>query len=540
MKAGKWIYRYTKGKRKFIFGGLFLVCFNAIVDILKITSQRSIIDGFLNHDASYQMLTYVVFLFFMYIMSGYMFYVIGTYFQKISFYICQKITLDLQRKIQAIRIADYDKERFGRWVAIFGDIDSLANDLFMIPFKLVDFIKLLIVSLFIFLIDRKILLILAVTNGLYFLIMKKLLPIIKNVRREVVERRHGIMIQFEEGNSGLREIINYNSQNEFVKSIEKSYKKYVHTVNKDIFYHNITAIINLLSKWIGLAVGIFFLYQGVSTGKISIGTFFVGYQYMNQFSELFRQVNSHIYELIALTVKAEKIQNTMELISEVDFEDGIIFDEHVSNIAMKDISFSYDGKDDVIKRFNCKVKVNEINVIVGESGKGKSTLIDLFLKNYPTKNGDFIINNTYSLSQISLKSWLSKTGIVCQNPYIFLDSVRNNILLGRDKISDDKIMKVLEIVMLKEYIMGLPNGLDTIIGERGFDISGGQRQRIAIARALVNNNQILIFDESLSAIDEYNRQMILRNIAQYYSEHTILMVTHNMPITDSAYNIIYI
>ena len=149
-------------------------------------------------------------------------------------------------------------------------------------------------------------------------------------------------------------------------------------------------------------------------------------------------------------------------------------------------------------------------MIAGESGKGKSTLIDLFLKNYQTKNGDFIINKKISLKSDKFKK-LAFKGQCCLSKSIhFFDSVRNNILLGKDGISDDKIMKVLEIVMLKEYIMKLPMGLDTIMGEQGIDMSGGQRQRIAIARALINNKQILIFDESLSAIDEYNQQVIFK------------------------------
>ncbi len=540
MGTAKWIYQYTIGKRRLIILGLLLVCFNAIIEVLKIESQRGIVNGFLSRDSLYQVIICVAFLSLMHILSGFMFYVIGTHFQKISFYICQKITLELHRKIQSIRMADYDKERFGRWTAIFGDIDSLGNEFFVLPYKFIDFIKLFIISVILFFIDKKVLLALVVINGLYILLIKGLLSEIKKAGREVIEKYHNLIIQFEEGNSGLREIINYTSLNSFWQMIEKSYEQYVSAVKKEISCNNITVLVTSLSKWIGLAVGIYFLYKDVAVAQITIGTFFVGYQYMNQFSELFRQMNNYFSELITLMVKAEKIQNTIGLIHETDFENGILLNEKVDYILMKDISFSYDGKEDIIRGFSGTIRINEKNVIAGESGKGKSTLIDLFLKNYQTKNGDFIINKRYPLSQISLKSWLSKVSVVCQNPYIFFDSVRNNILLGKDGISDDKIMKVLEIVMLKEYIMKLPMGLDTIMGEQGIDMSGGQRQRIAIARALINNKQILIFDESLSAIDEYNQQVILNNIEQYCPECTILLVTHNMSMIDSTYNIISI
>ena len=258
-----------------------------------------------------------------------------------------------------------------------------------------------------------------VINGLYILLIKGLLSEIKKAGREVIEKYHNLIIQFEEGNSGLREIINYTSLNSFWQMIEKSYEQYVSAVKKEISCNNITVLVTSLSKWIGLAVGIYFYTRMLRLPKLRL-ELFVGYQYMNQFSELFRQMNNYFSELITLMVKAEKIQNTIGLIHETDFENGILLNEKVDYILMKDISFSYDGKEDIIRGFSGTIRINEKNVIAGESGKGKSTLIDLFLKNYQTKNGDFIINKRYPLSQISLKSWLSKVSVVCQNPYIFL------------------------------------------------------------------------------------------------------------------------
>ena len=540
MRTIKWLYNYTIGKRKLIVFGLLLVCLNALAEIMKIELQKGIVDGFLNHEMVSQVLTCIVLLSLMYIISSFMFYVIGTHFQKISFFTCKKITMELHKKIQFMNIADYDSERFGKWVAIFSDIDSLANELFMVPFKLVDFAKLFMVSVLIYITDKKVLLILVVINSFYILLMKWLLPIIQRLDRDMIEKRHEIIIQFEEGNSGLREIINYNNQYAFMDHIDNTYKRYVNAVKKDISCNNGTGIITSLSKWIGLAIGIYFLYKDVALNKISIGTFFVVYQYMNQFSELFSQLNNYIYELVALKAKVEMMQDTFESIHEMDSLFGISFDEKINHIMMNDISFSYDGKKNVIDHLSGEIKVSHKNVIVGESGKGKSTLIDLFVKSYHAQNGDFIINDTYLMSQINLKSWLAKINIVRQNPYVFCDSIRNNILLGKKGVSDQHLIEVCEIVMLKDYIMKLPNGLDTIIGERGVDISGGQRQRIAIARALVSDAQILIFDESMSALDEYNQQMILKNLELFYSECTIIMVTHQVSMIDSTYNVIYI
>lgn len=540
MRTIKWLYNYTIGKRKLIVIGLLLVCINAIAEIMKIEFQKGIVDGFLNHDMLAQVVINIVLLSLMYVISSFMFYFIGTHFQKITFFISNKITLDLHKKIQFINIPDYDKERFGKWAAIFSDIDGVANELFLVSFKLVDLVKLFLVSVLIYIADKKVLVLLVVINSMYIILMKWLLPVIQKIGRDMIEKRHELIIQFEEGNSGLREIINYSNQDAFMHFVDNKYKKYLAAVTKDISCNNITVIITSLSKWIGLAIGIFFLYKDVAVNKISIGTFFVVYQYMNQFSELFRQVNNYIYELIALKAKAEKIQDTLESIHELDFISGIAFNEKIHHVRMDNISFSHDRKKNVINHLSGEIKVGQKNVIVGESGKGKSTLINLFIKSYNAQKGDFIINDAYLISQISLKSWLAKINIVSQDPYVFNDSIRNNILLGKEGISEEQLLKVCETVMFKDYIIGLPNSLDTIIGERGIDISGGQRQRIAIARALVNHAQILIFDESMSALDEYNQQAILDNLERYYPDCTIIIVTHDMSIINSIYNVIYI
>ena len=109
-------------------------------------------------------------------------------------------------------------------------------------------------------------------------------------------------------------------------------------------------------------------------------------------------------------------------------------------------------------------------------------------------------------------------------------------MLGRKENSDEVIFEVLEIVNLKEYILSLPEGLDTVIGEYGLDISGGQRQRIAIARALINHAQILVLDEALSAIDEWNQQKILTNNKKYRPDGTIIMVNHNISVIPFEYH----
>lgn len=358
----------------------------------------------------------------------------------------------------------------------------------------------------------------------------------KQIENDMINRRHNLFIKFEEGSSGLREIVNYSYQENFVQLIERLYNKYICAVRKSITCSNLTEIITSCSKWAGLIVGIFFLYKDVADGFLSIGAFFVGYQYMSQFSELFRLVNNYLSELVSLLARIEKIRDTIEKIQEIDLDRGILMSEDVTGVKLNEISFSYDGKKNILNYLSGEIQMGSINLIAGESGKGKSTLLKLFIREYCPVNGDFVINSRFALSEISINSWLSKLAVVRQNPYILCDSIRNNIMLGRKENSDEVIFEVLEIVNLKEYILSLPEGLDTVIGEYGLDISGGQRQRIAIARALINHVQILVLDEALSAIDEWNQQKILTGIQKYRPDGTIIMVNHNISVIPFEYH----
>ncbi len=536
MKTIKWLLGYTMEKRRSIVVGMLLIAFTAVIEILKTGSQKGIVDSFLKNDDFSIVLLRVIFLSMMYMMSGIMFYIGGTYFQKISFHICRKITSDLHKKIQLSKISDYDKERLARWEAVFGDIDNLANELFLVSFKFIDIIKFCMIAIVLCFIDVKVLFLLVIMNGAYVLVMKKMLPVMKQIENDMINRRHNLFIKFEEGSSGLREIVNYSYEENFVQLIERLYNKYICAVRKSITYSNLTEIITSCSKWAGLIVGIFFLYKDVADGFLSIGAFFVGYQYMSQFSELFRLVNNYLSELVSLLARIEKIRDTIETIQEIDLDRGILMSEDVTEVKLNEISFSYDGKKNILNYLSGEIQMGSINLIAGESGKGKSTLIKLFIREYCPVNGDFVINSRFALSEISINSWLSKLAVVRQNPYIFCDSIRNNIVLGRKENSDEVIFEVLEIVNLKEYILSLPEGLDTVIGEYGLDISGGQRQRIAIARAIINHAQILVLDEALSAIDEWNQQKILTGIQKYRPDGTIIMVNHNISVIPFEYH----
>jgi ABC-type multidrug transport system fused ATPase/permease subunit len=192
-----------------------------------------------------------------------------------------------------------------------------------------------------------------------------------------------------------------------------------------------------------------------------------------------------------------------------------------------EIAFSYPNTSEItLKSVNLKFDAGEIIGIIGKSGSGKSTFIDLLLGLYDPLNGTLKVNN----KPVLINDWQNIIGYVPQNIFLTDDTIRNNIAFGipSELINEQRVNDVLEISQLSEFINDLPNGLETIVGERGISISGGQRQRIGIARALYNDPQILVFDEATSSLDSDTERAFMDSMKILFGRKTIVMVAHRM------------
>lgn len=212
-----------------------------------------------------------------------------------------------------------------------------------------------------------------------------------------------------------------------------------------------------------------------------------------------------------------------------------------NSINFKSVSFRYSEKSEyVFKDINLKIEKNSCLALIGESGGGKTTFIDLLLGLLEPSSGSIIIDEKKEKNLES--SWKLNFGYVPQDVILLDSDIKNNIAFGykNNNIDEDRIMEVLRMVDLDKFVLSLENGIYTLIGENGSKLSGGQKQRLGIARALYNNPEILIFDESTSALDNETENNILNTIKQLKASKTIILVSHNMnvvSICDKIYKI---
>lgn len=203
-----------------------------------------------------------------------------------------------------------------------------------------------------------------------------------------------------------------------------------------------------------------------------------------------------------------------------------------TGISLRDIAFSYDGHS-VFAGLDLDIPAHQITTLVGPSGSGKTTVIDLVIGLLRPGGGEITVDGV-PFEEIDLKAWRRMVGYVPQETVLLHDSILHNVSLGDPKISTARVEQALKKAGAWEFVNDLPEGVHTVVGERGGRLSGGQRQRVAIARALINEPQLLILDEATSALDPESEAAIIETLRALREHLTILAITHNSSLSDAA------
>ncbi|WP_066890724.1 ABC transporter ATP-binding protein/permease [Clostridium nigeriense] len=206
------------------------------------------------------------------------------------------------------------------------------------------------------------------------------------------------------------------------------------------------------------------------------------------------------------------------------------------NIKLKNVTFSYDGEREVLKNINMDITPKGIVAIVGESGSGKSTVASIVLNNYKVNKGQVLLNNT-DIEKVNLNLVYENIGLISTNSYIFNGSILDNLLVGNKNATDKEINEALKVARLDSFVEGLKDKLNTNVGEGGSALSGGQKQRLSLARAILANRKMIIFDEATSNIDVESEEAIWEAIYDLSKDKTILVISHRLANVRDAKNI---
>ncbi len=268
-----------------------------------------------------------------------------------------------------------------------------------------------------------------------------------------------------------------------------------------------------------------------------LGFLFIIFQIMPPIKELSNVANriqestaaaSRVFEIIDEPIT---IKNKPDAIPFKSFNDKIVFDK---------VSFHYDENHKyILRNISFEVKKGEIAALVGPSGAGKTTLVDLIPRFYDVTEGAIYIDGI-DIRDYDLKTLRNNIGIVTQDPILFNDTIRNNISYGMEKVEFEEVVRAAKAANAHDFILQLPDGYDTIIGERGLKLSGGQRQRISIARAILKNPPIMILDEATSALDSESEILVQEAIENLMKDRTTFVIAHRLSTVRNADKVIVI
>lgn len=268
-------------------------------------------------------------------------------------------------------------------------------------------------------------------------------------------------------------------------------------------------------------------------GKISVGDIAL---YQTYFATIVNQISNLITLLPTISKGTESITSVGEVLLAHDIESNE-GKEKVSGVTgkfeFKDIAFSYDKKTQVLKGLNLTVNPGETVALVGESGAGKSTILNMVIGFNKPDEGQIYLDGK-DMDTLNLRTYRKHIAVVPQTSILFSGTIRDNITYGLRKVTEEQLWEAIRAANLEQFILSLPEGLDTMVGEHGGKLSGGQRQRVAIARAIIRNPKIIVLDEATSALDSVSEREIQKALENLQKGRTTFVVAHRLSTIRNA------
>jgi len=337
--------------------------------------------------------------------------------------------------------------------------------------------------------------------------------------------------------SGISVVKSYSIENSIIKDFDeiadKSKEKNIHLQEANALFFPLMVLLIGLSNIIVIYIG----GQQYINNEIQIGTIIEFMLYVNILTwpvAVVGWVTSMIQQAEASQVRINEFLNQVPEIQNYNTAPTLL----KGKVNFKDVTFTYDDTNiTALKNITFSAEVGETVAFLGKTGSGKSTIIELIARLYDTKQGTISLDDQ-PIESTNLNDIRNQIGFVPQDPFLFSESIGNNIKFGKEKATEEEIIQAAKNAVVHENIIEFPNGYQTILGERGVTLSGGQKQRVSIARAIIKNPKILIFDDCLSAVDTETEERILTNLKQVSKNKTTFIISHRVSSAKNADKII--
>ena len=468
---------------------------------------------------------------------------ISLYIKNITLSIVQyRLIRDLRNKLYShfhyLSLSYFNKNKSGELTAVLvNDIDNMRNSLSIMFQKLfVEPINILILMSLLFIVSPKLasiaLLIIPISSVIIFGISHSIRRRSKRSQAQLA----GMTSMIAETIGSMRIVKAFATKSFEIKRFARETQKYYQLMLRR---DRLRFVSSPVSETFGATIAALLLWVGARdvlvTQSISSEDFLRFILLLFSLFQPLKNLTNVVNELQNGLASADRVFAIMDIDSDIkDTNNAVEIVDLKESLSFNQVSFSYGEKNDkVLNNINFKINKGEIIALVGPSGAGKSTLVDLIPRFYDTLDGSIKVDNK-NIKELKISSLRSLMGIVTQETFLFDDSVKANIAYGVENISDNQIQEAAKAANADNFIKELPDGYNTIIGERGVSLSGGQKQRIAIARAIVKNPPILILDEATSSLDSESEKHVQSAIENLMNKRTVIVIAHRLSTVHNA------
>lgn len=368
-----------------------------------------------------------------------------------------------------------------------------------------------------------------------FFLNRKMRKAFKENRKKIAE----INSRTEDNLSGIRVVKSFANEEIEMEKFEEGNQAFLRAKKNSylylgLFHSGMTAFILLVNIVVIITGAVL-----IADGLVEIPDFIAFLLYINTFTEPIRVLVDFTEQFQNGYTGFERFTEILNIEPDIqDKEDAVELNDVKGDISFEDVSFKYkDGAHRVLRHINLDIEAGSYVALVGSSGGGKTTLCSLIPRFYDVTNGSIKIDGT-DIRDIKLKSLRDHIGIVQQDVYLFAGTVIENISYGRPGASREEIIEAAKLANAHDFIMELPNGYDTDIGQRGIKLSGGQKQRLSIARVFLKNPPILIFDEATSALDNESENIVKESLEKLAKDRTTIVIAHRLSTVRNAERIL--
>ncbi len=452
--------------------------------------------------------------------------------------IMSRLRQDLSYSLLELDISFFNERKSGELISrVITDAQAVGQGVVSVTHRILHSF-LLIVVYFVFLVNTSVTLtgIIILIILIHYLITTLLKNPIKKFEILNLEAMAGLTASLQEVFSNIR-LIQSNLSSVFsTKNLDNNIKK----SSNAYFKTQLVGSLEPETRYVldGLAEGIilFVAITQLFSGEINIEGFLL-YIYVSRLMlGPINEFSSYFVWLQRIFASSERIKEYFALESEI--KDGTkIITDFDQRISFEKVSFAY-SKEPFLKKIDLEIKKNEVIAIVGKSGAGKSTIVDLILRFYDPNSGKILLDGK-DIKKFTLESYRSLFGVVFQEVALINDTIENNIRYGRE-LDKNQIIKASKLSNIHDFIISLPEGYKTLVGDRGVKLSGGQRQRLSIARALADNPKILIFDEATSSLDSESERIVQNGIENALIDRTAIIIAHRFSTIKNADRIVVI